>query len=54
MRGGYKNVKKNGGANMDVLVAVGTSAAYFYSIYQMVRWLNGSSNATAFTLQTSA
>ena len=24
---------------MDVLVAVGTSAAYFYSIYEMMMWL---------------
>ncbi len=27
---------KNGSANMDVLVALGTSAAYFYSFYKMV------------------
>ncbi len=25
---------------MDEPAAVGTSAAYFYSIYEMVRWLN--------------
>lgn len=31
--GAYKNLK-NGGANMDVLVALGTSAAYFYSLYE--------------------
>ena len=30
-------VLKNGGANMDVLVALGTSAAYFYSIANVVR-----------------
>jgi P-type Cu+ transporter len=30
-RGGYKALK-NGSANMDVLVALGTSAAYFYSL----------------------
>ncbi|HLR43547.1 MAG TPA: heavy metal translocating P-type ATPase [Pseudogracilibacillus sp.] len=31
--GAYKNLK-NGGANMDVLVSLGTSAAYFYSLYE--------------------
>ncbi|SDY67899.1 Cu+-exporting ATPase [Evansella caseinilytica] len=31
-RGAYKNVAA-GSANMDVLVAMGTSAAYFYSVY---------------------
>ncbi|WP_087973362.1 heavy metal translocating P-type ATPase [Oceanobacillus rekensis] len=31
--GAYKNLR-NGGANMDVLVALGTSAAYFYSLYE--------------------
>ena len=34
-RSGYKAVK-NGGANMDVLVALGTSAAYFYSLFSLV------------------
>ncbi|MER2189346.1 MAG: heavy metal translocating P-type ATPase [Solibacillus sp.] len=33
--GAYKSLR-NGSANMDVLVAMGTSAAYFYSIYQML------------------
>ncbi|RHX77606.1 cadmium-translocating P-type ATPase [Leptospira yasudae] len=32
-RGSFRSLK-NGGANMDVLVALGTSAAYFYSVYQ--------------------
>lgn len=32
--GAYKALR-NGSANMDVLVVMGTSAAYFYSIYQM-------------------
>ncbi|GEQ06009.1 copper-translocating P-type ATPase [Staphylococcus gallinarum] len=36
--GAYKNLK-NKSANMDVLVALGTSAAYFYSIYEMIKWL---------------
>ena len=34
--GAYKNLR-NGGANMDVLVALGTSAAYFYSLYEASR-----------------
>jgi Cu+-exporting ATPase len=33
--GAYKSLR-NGSANMDVLVAMGTSAAYFYSVYQAV------------------
>jgi len=33
-RGAYKSIK-SGGANMDVLIAMGTSAAYFYSIYNL-------------------
>lgn len=33
--GAYKALR-NGSANMDVLVAMGTSAAYFYSIYQAI------------------
>ncbi|HCV2691296.1 TPA: copper-translocating P-type ATPase [Staphylococcus aureus] len=51
--GAYKNLR-NGGANMDVLVAVGTSAAYFYSIYEMVRWLNGSTTQPHLYFETSA
>jgi P-type Cu+ transporter len=34
--GAYKALK-NKSANMDVLVALGTSAAYFYSLYQTIR-----------------
>ena len=33
--GAYKSLR-NGSANMDVLVAMGTSAAYFYSVYQAI------------------
>jgi Cu+-exporting ATPase len=33
-KGAYQNLK-NGTANMDVLVAMGTSAAYFYSLYNV-------------------
>lgn len=28
---------RNGGANMDVLIVIGTSSAYFYSIYQLLQ-----------------
>lgn len=35
--GAYKALK-NKSANMDVLVALGTSAAYFYSLYQTLKW----------------
>ncbi|GGO00327.1 heavy metal translocating P-type ATPase [Saccharibacillus kuerlensis] len=35
--GAYKALR-SGSANMDVLVALGTSAAYFYSVYLTVRW----------------
>ncbi|ADL07489.1 heavy metal translocating P-type ATPase [Thermosediminibacter oceani] len=33
-RGAYHNLK-NGSANMDVLIAMGTTAAYFYSLYNV-------------------
>jgi len=35
--GAYKALR-NGSANMDVLVALGTSAAYFYSLYLTLDW----------------
>ncbi|AEI44753.1 heavy metal translocating P-type ATPase [Paenibacillus mucilaginosus] len=38
--GAYKALR-NGSANMDVLVALGTSAAYFYSLYLTVQSLGG-------------
>lgn len=37
--GAYKALR-NGSANMDVLVALGTSAAYFYSLYLTIESLN--------------
>jgi P-type Cu+ transporter len=40
---GAFNALRNKGANMDVLVALGTSAAYFYSLYLSVEWLNAGS-----------
>lgn len=35
--GAYKALR-NKSANMDVLVALGTSSAYFYSLYETVKW----------------
>lgn len=35
--GAYKSLR-NGSANMDVLVSLGTSAAYFYSLYLTMVW----------------
>lgn len=35
--GAYKALR-NGSANMDVLVSLGTSAAYFYSLYLTIDW----------------
>jgi Cu+-exporting ATPase len=35
--GGYRALR-NKSANMDVLVALGTSAAYFYSVVEAIRW----------------
>ncbi|NQX63527.1 heavy metal translocating P-type ATPase [Paenibacillus qinlingensis] len=38
--GAYKALR-NGSANMDVLVSLGTSAAYFYSLYLTIAWVIG-------------
>ena len=51
--GAYKNLR-NGSANMDVLVAVGTSAAYFYSIYEMIMWLTHQTHHPHLYFETSA
>lgn len=51
--GAYKNLR-NGSANMDVLVSLGTSAAYFYSIYEMIRWLLNKVNEPHLYFETSA
>lgn len=51
--GAYKNLR-NGSANMDVLVAVGTSAAYFYSLYEMIQWLTRHVNEPHLYFETSA
>jgi len=41
--GAYKALR-NGSANMDVLVALGTSAAYFYSFYLTLMWYIAGAN----------
>ncbi|WP_203333505.1 heavy metal translocating P-type ATPase [Planococcus beigongshangi] len=50
--GAYKALR-NGSANMDVLVAMGTSAAYFYSVYQAIIHA-GSPHAAHLYFETSA
>jgi Cu+-exporting ATPase len=42
--GAYKALR-NGSANMDVLVSLGTSAAYFYSLYLTLAWFSAGANA---------
>ncbi len=50
--GAYKALK-NKSANMDVLVVLGTSAAYFYSVYQAFRYM-GEHHAAELYFETSA
>jgi len=48
---------RNRSANMDVLVALGTSAAYFYSLFLTVEWAltsSGHTDAPALYFETSA
>jgi len=51
--GAYKNLK-NGGANMDVLVALGTSAAYFYSLSEAIRTIGNPAYEPHLYFETSA
>ena len=51
--GAYKALK-NKSANMDVLVALGTSAAYFYSLYLSVASLGGNTHTVELYYETSA
>lgn len=51
--GAYKNLR-NGGANMDVLVALGTSAAYFYSLYEAFKTIGNSVYEPHLYFETSA
>lgn len=50
--GAYKALR-NGSANMDVLVVMGTSAAYFYSVYQAIV-TTGTHHAPHLYFETSA
>ncbi|ETI67347.1 heavy metal translocating P-type ATPase [Neobacillus vireti] len=51
--GAYKAIK-NKGANMDVLVALGTSAAYFFSLYLSIMSLIESAHNVDLYFETSA
>lgn len=51
--GAYKNLR-NGGANMDVLVALGTSAAYFYSLYEAFKTIGNPGYVPHLYFETSA
>ncbi|BAC13098.1 copper-transporting ATPase [Oceanobacillus iheyensis HTE831] len=51
--GAFKNLR-NKTANMDVLVAVGTSAAYFYSLYEGLLTINNSAYHPHLYYETSA
>ncbi|TYR76168.1 copper-translocating P-type ATPase [Rossellomorea vietnamensis] len=51
--GAYKALK-NKSANMDVLVALGTSAAYFYSVYLSIELLGTNEGMTELYFETSA
>ncbi len=51
--GAYKNLK-SGSANMDVLVAMGTSAAYFYSVYETGVWATDPTHSPHLYFETSA
>ncbi|TFD94504.1 heavy metal translocating P-type ATPase [Jeotgalibacillus sp. R-1-5s-1] len=52
-KGAYKALK-NKSANMDVLVALGTSAAYFYSIYLSVLSIGSTGHMVELYFETSA
>lgn len=51
--GAYKALR-NGSANMDVLVALGTSAAYFYSLYLSIRSTYTDEHMVELYFETSA
>ncbi|MGG5252674.1 heavy metal translocating P-type ATPase [Neobacillus sp. SM06] len=51
--GAYKSLK-NGSANMDVLVALGTSAAYFYSLYLSLVSIGQNAHTVELYYETSA
>src|SRR5690625_7443785 len=51
--GAYKNLR-SGSANMDVLVALGTSAAYFYSLYEAIQTIGNTAYIPHLYFVTSA
>ncbi|NBJ71312.1 MULTISPECIES: heavy metal translocating P-type ATPase [Clostridia] len=51
--GAYKNLR-NKAANMDVLVALGTSAAYFYSLYEAIKTIGNPGYGPHLYFETSA
>ncbi|WP_134700724.1 heavy metal translocating P-type ATPase [Ammoniphilus sp. YIM 78166] len=51
--GAYKALR-NKSANMDVLVALGTSAAYFYSLYLSIVWMGTGTHMVDLYYETSA
>ncbi|WP_436372391.1 heavy metal translocating P-type ATPase [Cytobacillus sp. BC1816] len=51
--GAYKALK-NKSANMDVLVALGTSAAFFYSLYQSILTIGNNAHMVELYYETSA
>jgi P-type Cu+ transporter len=51
--GAYKALR-NGSANMDVLVALGTSAAYFYSVYLSIQTIGNGTHGVGLYFETSA
>lgn len=52
-RGAYKALR-NGSANMDVLVSLGTTAAYAYSVYLAIQWQTGAIHHPEMYFETSA
>ncbi|WP_330948929.1 heavy metal translocating P-type ATPase [Virgibacillus sp. MG-45] len=52
-RGAYLNLR-NKSANMDVLVALGTSAAFFYSLYEAIKTLGNPTYMPHLYFETSA
>ena len=51
--GAYKALK-NKSANMDVLVVLGTSAAYFYSVYLAIQTIGSGAHSVGLYFETSA
>src|SRR5699024_10753958 len=51
--GAYKNLR-SGSANMDVLVALGTSAVYFYSLYEAIKTIGNVGYTPHLYFETSA